>query len=47
MVQYLILGPMLYGIFVSPIFDIADMPAFADDTFIPKAWFKHKKNHNN
>jgi hypothetical protein len=32
-----ILGPVLYAISVSPIFDIADMSAFADDTFIPKA----------
>ncbi len=35
-VQGSILGPVLYAIFVSPIFDIPDMSAFADDTFIPK-----------
>jgi hypothetical protein len=31
------LGPVLYPIFVSPIFDIAELSAFADDTFIPKS----------
>ena len=36
-VQGSILGPVLYAIFVSPIFDIADLSAFADDTFIPKS----------
>jgi hypothetical protein len=36
-VQGLILGPVLYAIFVSPIWYITYMSAFADDTFIPKA----------
>jgi hypothetical protein len=31
-----ILGQVLCTIFVSPIFNIADFSAFADDTFIPK-----------
>ena len=34
-VQGSILGPVLYAIFVSPMFDLADLSAFADDTFIP------------
>ena len=33
-VQGSVLGPVLYAIFVSPIFDIDDMLAFADDNFI-------------
>ncbi len=36
-VQGMILGPALYTIFVSPIFEITDMSAFTEDTFIPKA----------
>ena len=33
-VQGSILGPVLYAIFVSPLFDLEDLFAFADDTFI-------------
>ena len=33
-VQGSILGPVLYAIFVSPLFDLEDFFAFADDTFI-------------
>ena len=36
-VQGSILGPVLYAIFVSPVFDIAELSAFADDTFIPRS----------
>jgi hypothetical protein len=35
-VQGSILGPFLYAIFVSPIFDKEFMLAFADDIFVPK-----------
>jgi hypothetical protein len=35
-VQGSILGPVLYGIFVSPLFDIETFLSYADDTFIPK-----------
>ena len=35
-VQGSILSPILYAIFVSPLFDIEELLAFADDTFIPK-----------
>ena len=35
-VQGSILGPVLYAIFVSPLFDLDFMLAFADDNFIPK-----------
>ena len=35
-VQGSILGPILYAIFVSPLFDICELSAFADDNFIPK-----------
>ena len=35
-VQGSILGPVLYAIFMSPLFDIADLLSFADDTFIPR-----------
>jgi hypothetical protein len=31
-----ILGPVLYVIFVAPLFDIADLSSFADDTYIPR-----------
>ena len=34
-VQGSILGPVLYAIFVSPMFDLEELSAFADDTFIP------------
>ena len=36
-VQGSILGPVLYAIFVSPIFKITDLELFADDSFITKA----------
>ena len=35
-VQGSILGPILYAIFVSPLFDLAKMTKFADDNFIIK-----------
>jgi hypothetical protein len=35
-VQGLILGPVIYAIFVSPLFDLEDLFAFADNTFIPR-----------
>ena len=35
-VQGSILGPILYAIFVSPLFDIEEFDAFADDTYIPR-----------
>jgi hypothetical protein len=35
-VQGSVLGPVLYAIFVSPIFDIEFLLAFADDNFIPR-----------
>ena len=35
-VQGSILGPVLYAIFVAPLFDIADLSSFADDTYIPR-----------
>ena len=35
-VQGSILGPVLYAMFVSPMFDLEDLYAFADDIFIPK-----------
>ncbi len=35
-VQGSILGPVLYAIFVSPLFDIESLLAFADDNFIPR-----------
>ena len=35
-VQGSILGPILYAIFVSPLFDLADMTKFADDNFVIK-----------
>jgi hypothetical protein len=34
-VQGSILGPVLYAIFVTPMFDLAELSAFVDDTFIP------------
>ncbi len=33
------LGPVLYVIFLSPLFDISELSSFAGDTFIPK-WNK-------
>jgi predicted house-cleaning noncanonical NTP pyrophosphatase (MazG superfamily) len=36
-VQGSILGPVLYSIFVSPLFKIADLELFADDSFITKS----------
>ena len=35
-VQGSILGPVLYALFVSPVFDIEFLLAFADDNFIPR-----------
>ena len=35
-VQGSILGPVLYAIFVSPLFDVELVLAFADDNFIPR-----------
>ncbi len=35
-VQGLILGPVLYALFVSPLFEIEDFSAYADDTYIPR-----------
>jgi hypothetical protein len=35
-VQGSILGPILYAIFVAPLFDLADMTKFADDNFVIK-----------
>ena len=42
-VQGSILGPILYAIFVSPLFDLAKMTKFADDNFIIK-YNKHIPN---
>jgi retron-type reverse transcriptase len=39
-VQGSILGPILYDIFVSPLFDIKEFDAFADDTYIPR-WISY------
>ena len=33
-IQGSVLGPILYAIFVSPLFDLADITNFADDNFI-------------
>ena len=35
-VQGSILGPVLYAIYISPIFDLEQLFAFADDKFVPK-----------
>ena len=40
-VQGSILGPILYAIFVSPLFDIENLTCFADDKF-PLVWNKNK-----
>ena len=40
-VQGSILGPILYAIFISPLFDIENLTCFADDKF-PLAWNKDK-----
>ena len=40
-VQGSILGPILYAIFISPLFDIENLTCFADDNF-PLAWNKCK-----
>jgi hypothetical protein len=34
-VQSLILGPIMYAIFVSPLFDICDLTSFAENIYIP------------
>jgi hypothetical protein len=34
--QDLILGPILYSIFESPLFEVEFFLAFADDNYIPK-----------
>ena len=36
-VQGSILGPILYAIFTSPLFDVEDILTFADDNFIPRS----------
>ena len=33
MVQGSVLGPVLYAIYISPIFELEDMSAFADDNY--------------
>ena len=35
-IQGSVLGPVLYAIFISPIFDLEDMSAFADDNYVIK-----------
>ena len=35
-VQGSILGPVLYAIYISPVFDLEQLFAFADDKFVPK-----------
>ena len=39
-VQGSVLGPILYALFVSPLFDLKDMTLFADDNYIVR-WNKH------
>ena len=34
-VQGFVLGPVLYAIFISPLFDLEDLSAFADDKYSP------------
>jgi hypothetical protein len=36
MVQGSILGPIIYAIYVSPLFDICDLNSFAGNIYIPK-----------
>ena len=38
--MHFILGPILYALFVSPIFDLANLTLFADDSYII-----HKSKH--
>ena len=45
-VQGSILGPILYAIFVSPLFDLAEMTMFADDNY-PMALHLISSSHNN
>lgn len=40
-VHGLILGPILYTIFLYPIFDIEQLFLFADDTFVPRINISH------
>ena len=40
-VQGLVLGPILYALFVSPLFDLPQMTLFADDNYIGR-WNKHQ-----
>jgi hypothetical protein len=35
-VQGSILGPVLYALYVSPLFEIEEFSAYADDTYIPR-----------
>ena len=42
-IQGLILGPILYAIYVSPLFDITNLLNFADDNFA-LTWNKNIKN---
>ena len=42
-VQGSVLGPILYAIFVSPIFDIVLLLSFADDSYITKTNINKKE----
>jgi hypothetical protein len=42
-VQRFILGPILYAIFILPMFDIELLFSFADDTYVPKSNKKVKE----
>ena len=42
-IQGSILGPILYAIYVSPLFDLTDISNFADDNFA-LTWSKNKQN---
>ena len=42
-VQGSILGPILYAIFISPLFEVENLTCFADDKF-PLAWNKDKSD---
>ncbi len=35
-VKDLMLGPVLYAVFMAPMFDIENHSAFADDTIVPR-----------